>query len=190
MTRLLRLPCRAVALALTLAAVAMAALPERARAQSSMSDAFKGFGSNTRDPIQIEADSLEVRDKDAFALFSGNVQVRQKDTTLKTARLRVYYEGKATEGSVAAGQKIRRFEAEGRIVIAQGEQSVSGESGWFDMRSDQALLSGGVVLTQGKNIARGEKLTIDLKTGQYRLDAAGGGKGRVQIILEPSSGKP
>jgi lipopolysaccharide export system protein LptA len=164
-----------------LMAVAPAAV---ATAQSSMSEAFRGFGSNTKDPVQIEADSLEVRDKDAYALFSGNVQVRQKDTVLKTARLKVFYEGGGQGG--APGQQIRRFEAEGKVMIVQGGQSVSGESGWFDMRADQAMLQGGVVLSQGKNVARGERLAIDLKSGQYRLES---GKARVQLVIEPSSGK-
>ncbi|MEJ1157269.1 LptA/OstA family protein [Prosthecomicrobium sp. N25] len=175
---------------LLLAAALCLAATGHAAAQASMSDAFKGFGSNTRDPIQIEADSLEVRDREAFALFSGNVQVRQKDTVLRTARLRVFYEGKAAEGSPTTSQRIRRFEAEGRVSISQGDQSVAGDSGWFDMRADQALLTGGVVLTQGKNVAKGEKLTIDLKSGQYRLDSGAPGKGRVQIVIEPTQGKP
>lgn len=175
-------------LPLLLAAALAGALPAAAPAGAQgMSEAFKNFGSNTKDPIQIEADSLEVRDRDAYALFSGNVQVRQKDTVLKTARLKVFYDGKVGQGTVGSGQQIRRFEAEGKVLIAQGDQSVSGDSGWFDMKSDQALLSGGVVLSQGRNVARGERLAIDLKTGQYKLDAA---KGRVQIILEPQSGKP
>lgn len=169
-----------------IALLLLAALAGEAGAQG-MSDAFKNFGSNTKDPIQIEADSLEVRDRDAYALFAGNVQVRQKGTTLKTARLKVFYEGKVGQAAGASSQRIRRFEAEGKILIAQGDQSVSGEAGWFDMRADQAMLTGGVVLTQGKNVARGERLSIDLKTGQYKLD---GTKGRVQIILEPQNGKP
>ncbi|KPL53161.1 hypothetical protein ABB55_13840 [Prosthecomicrobium hirschii] len=81
-----------VLLALALAPAALA--PADALAQGSMSEAFKGFGANRKDPIQIEADSLEVRDKESVALFSGNVLVRQSQTVMKAARLKVFYDSK------------------------------------------------------------------------------------------------
>ena len=189
MTRSLLSSSRSGLVALTLALLlpASQALPARAAGEGGMSDAFKGFGSNGKDPIQIEADSLEVLDKDRNAVFTGNVNVRQKDTVLKTQRLKVFYEGKAAEGlSQAAGgsnQQIRRFEAEGRVLINQKDQTVTGDHGWFDMRSQTAQISGSVVLTQGKNVARGDRLSVDLRSGQYRLENSG--PGRVQLILEP-----
>ena len=184
MTRPSSLLLGRVALALTTGL--LLAGPASAASDGAMSEAFKGFGSNARDPIQIEADSLEVLDKDRNAVFNGNVSVRQRDTVLKTLRLKVYYEGKATEGLAqagsGAGQQIRRFEAEGRVLISQKDQTVTGERGWFDMRAQTAQITGSVVLTQGRNVARGDRLTIDLKSGQYKLDNSGG---RVQLILEP-----
>lgn len=161
--------------------------------QTGASDVFKGFGSNSKDPIRIDADSLEVLDKDQNAVFSGNVHVLQKDTTMKTQRLRVFYEGKATAGltkpaAPAAGngasdpssQQIRRLEAEGKVLITQKDQTVVGDRGWFDIRSNTAEITGNVVMTQCKNVARGERLSIDLKSGQYRLH----GTSRVQVILD------
>jgi Uncharacterized protein conserved in bacteria len=40
-------------------------------------------GQNNGQPIHIEAMTLEIRDKDKTATFSGNVQVVQGDTTMK-----------------------------------------------------------------------------------------------------------
>ena len=42
-------------------------------------------------PVQIEAATLEVRDKNKTATFSGNVQVVQGDTTMKCQSLVVFY---------------------------------------------------------------------------------------------------
>ncbi|WP_206365337.1 LptA/OstA family protein [Siculibacillus lacustris] len=169
------------------AVLAGAAAPAFAAGESGMSDAFKGFGSNTKEPIQIEANGLEVQDKDRTAVFTGNVNVRQKDTVLKTQRLRVFYEGKAAEGLAQASagggsQQIRRFEAEGRVLITQKDQTVTGETGWFDMQKQTAQIDTNVVLTQGKSVAKGEHLKINLKTGQYTLEGS-----RVIMILEPKS---
>ena len=173
------------------AAILLGATAVRAE-QSGTSDVFKGFGSNKSDPIQIDADGLEVLDKDQNAVFSGNVQVRQKETTMRTQRLRVLYEGKAASGlgsTVASAspdqsQQIRRLEAEGKVLINQKDQTVVGDRGWFDMRSQTARIDGHVVLSQGKNVGRGEWMTVDLKTGQYKLG------GRVQLFLDATQAPP
>ena len=193
MTRQIPRSRPAVATLFALALAAGGAAPAFAAGDGAMSEAFKGLGSNGKEPIQIEADSLEVLDRDRNAVFTGNVLVRQKDTVMKTQRLKVFYEGKAAEGlaqaSAGTNQQIRRFEAEGKVLISQKDQTVTGDHGWFDMPSQTAQILGSVVLTQGKNVARGERLSIDLRTGQYKLDNSGG---RVQLILEPqkSDGAP
>ena len=48
-------------------------------------------GGGQDQPVQIEAASLEVRDKNKMATFAGNVQVVQGDTTMKCQRLVVFY---------------------------------------------------------------------------------------------------
>jgi lipopolysaccharide export system protein LptA len=200
-----------------LAALVLVAATLAAAAQGTGTDLFKGFGTNGREPIQIEADSLEVRDLESYAVFSGNVHVRQKDTTLKTARLKVFYIGRAV-GSAGAGkpddktakpddkaakpddkvaaagagpsaQKIDRFEAEGKVVLTQLDANATADSGRFDMQSQQAVLTGSVVLTKGRNVARGDRLTVDLRSGQYKLD---GGRIRMEIEtggeIDPKAG--
>ena len=51
-----------------------------------------GFSQNRDQPIQIEAASLEMRDKKKEATFSGNVKVVQGDTTMTSKVLVVFYE--------------------------------------------------------------------------------------------------
>ena len=77
----------AVALALALIAAG------KAVAQSSMQgvpNAMQGFSQNRDQPIQIEAASLEMRDKKKEATFSGNVKVVQGDTTMTSKVLVVF----------------------------------------------------------------------------------------------------
>ena len=50
-------------------------------AMSGVPNAMQGFSQNRDQPIQIEAASLEMRDKKKEATFSGNVKVVQGDTT-------------------------------------------------------------------------------------------------------------
>ena len=53
---------------------------------------MQGFSQNRDQPIQIEAATLEMRDKKKEATFSGNVKVVQGDTTMTSKTLVVFYE--------------------------------------------------------------------------------------------------
>ena len=141
-------------------------------------EAFKGFSAESQDPIQIEADRLEIRDKEKVAVYAGNVRVRQGETILKTAQLRVFYTGEAT--GVTPGSSVSRIEASNRVVVQSGSQTASGDKAVFEMAADRVTLTGNVVLTEGDNIVRGEKLVVDLKSRKARMEG-----GRVQTILTP-----
>ena len=180
-------PARPVTLAVFMAAMIA---PVAMAAATGTQGTFKGFG-NSRDPIAIEADNLGVASADQVVTISGNVQVRQKDTTLSTQTLKIFYDqssapAPADPGAVGAGQQLRRLEAAGGVKISQPDQTVTGDSGWFDMTSQRAEITGHVVLTQCKNIAKGSRLDINLKTGEYRLEGEQRGDGkRIQLLIAP-----
>lgn len=163
-------------------------IPQIASAQT-FSDAFAGFGSNSKEPIQIEAQQLEVEDKTNSATFKGDVVVSQGDTQLKTERLRVFYDGSAA-GNVQ--QKISRLEASGRVYITAKDQTATGDQASFDMNRQVMVMTGKeVVLSQGPNVVVGKKLTVNLKTGTANLQGGvsgtSGGSGRVKVLLQPNS---
>src|SRR5579871_1857256 len=88
-----------IALGAASAVLCFAALiaASEASAQSSATgvpNAMQGFSQNRDQPIQIEAASLEMRDKKKEATFSGNVKVIQGDTTMTSKILVVFYESK------------------------------------------------------------------------------------------------
>lgn len=179
-----------------LAALGLVALAGvSAFAATAAPSAFKGFGNN-KDPIQIEADNMSVATPDQIVTFNGNVNVRQKDATLVAQVLKVFYDNApaapeqaaapANPAAAAQGAQLRRFEASGGLRISEPDQTVTGDSGWFDIASQKAEVDGNVVLTQAKNVARGCKLLINLKTGQYTLDRCGA-TGRIQMLLDPNS---
>lgn len=183
------------AVAVAAAIAAGPALAQDRKAGSAMlPKGYQGLGVSSNEPIQFEAESLEVRDQDQMAVFSGNVVVRQKDTVLKTDRLTVYYEGgqaaQAGQGQDAAGaaaaatgqQQIRRLEATGKVLVTSGPQTASGDSAVFDTKANTIVVSGNVVLTQGDNVIRGPKLLIDINTSKARMEG-----GRVQMLIEPKS---
>jgi lipopolysaccharide export system protein LptA len=163
-------------------------------------NAMQGFSQNRDKPIQIDAARLEVRDKDKIATFSGDVRVVQGDTTMRSKTLVVFYDqdtppdGKPGEGKPAkaatpgpgGSSQIRRLEAKGSVVVTQKDQTVTGENGLFDMKSNTVTMTGGVILTQGDNVLSGDKLVVDMTTGVSRVEVSPGG--RVKGLFKSQGG--
>jgi lipopolysaccharide export system protein LptA len=172
-------------------------------------NAMQGFSQNRDQPIQIEAATLEMRDKKKEATFSGNVKVIQGDTTMTSKTLVVFYEstGAPAGGAPAAtpanakaapakgapipaaapgpggASSIKRLEARGNVVVTQKDQVVTGETAVFDTKTNLVTMLGGVVLTQGKNVLRGDRLLVDMTTGVSRVESD---SGRVQGLFQSS----
>lgn len=171
--------------------VLLSALPLAAAQNTGVPNALQGFSQNKDEPVHIEAATLEVRDKDKRATFSGNVIVKQGDTTLRSKTLDVFYDQESAKGGMKAAQpgpggkqSIRRLEAKGGVTVTQKEQTATGQTGIFDMKSNTITMTGGVVITQGKNILKGDRLIVDVATGHARMEA---GQGRVSGMFSPSS---
>jgi lipopolysaccharide export system protein LptA len=158
-------------------------------------NALQGFQQNRGQPVQIEAASLEVRDKDKVATFSGNVKVVQGDTTMRCKALVVFYEQQNKDGPAAAqtmkaaspgpggSSQISRLEARGGVTVNQKDQTATGDTALFDMKSNTVTLQGNVVVSQGPNVMRGERLVVDMTTGVSRVDA-GKSSGPVRMLIQ------
>ena len=176
-------------------------------AMSGVPNAMQGFSQNRDQPIQIEAASLEMRDKKKEATFSGNVKVVQGDTTMTSKTLVVFYDAAPTSAppppAAAKGSRsgpmqaaspgpggsssIRRLEAKGSVVVTQKDQVVTGETAVFDPRANLITMVGGVngvVLTQCKNVLQWclNFLKVDMTTGMSRVES----DSKVKVLLEQS----
>jgi lipopolysaccharide export system protein LptA len=179
-----------------------------ARAQGAMSgvpNAMQGFSQNRDQPIQIEAASLEMRDKKKEATFAGNVKVVQGDTTMTSKTLVVFYDSSSGQAAPAptpakgaksatmqsatpgpgGSSSIKRLEARGSVVVTQKEQVVTGETAIFDTKANLITMVGGVVLTQCKSVLRGDRLLVDMTTGVSRVESD---SGKVQALIDQAGG--
>jgi len=151
-----------------------------------------------------QADKKSGADKKKEATFAGNVKVVQGDTTMTSKTLVVFYDSSpAPAAAPAANAKtaaksapiqsatpgpggsssIRRLEARGSVVVTQKDQVVTGETAVFDTKTNLVTMLGGVVLTQGKNVLRGDRLMVDMTTGVSRVESD---SGRVQGLFQSS----
>jgi lipopolysaccharide export system protein LptA len=211
-----RLQLYAVFAALTALALTTAAPTGAQTPHAAAPNPLQGMSQNTDQPVQIEAATLEVRDKSKTATFSGNVQVVQGDTIMKCASLVVFYgqevglgaEGapattavttaKSTPGMPSGAQNIRRIEARGGVTVITKDQNASGDLGIYDLKTKTITLSGNVVVSQGQNVIHGERVVVDMVTGNARVESAangagGGGPaaspGRVRALIQPGKGQ-
>jgi lipopolysaccharide export system protein LptA len=186
-------------------------LPAAAQTPRPAASPFQTLGQGTDQPVQIEAATLEVRDKNKQATFSGNVQVTQGETTMKCQSLIVFYgqevgigadgtpapaaAAKSAPGMPQGAQNIRRIEARGNVTVLTKDQNASGDLGVYDLKTKTITLSGNVVVSQGQNVIHGEKVVVDTTTGYARVESASsagsgsaGGQGRVRALIQPGKG--
>jgi len=199
------------------AALAALAIATTAAAQGPAASPFPGVAqdqSSKDQPVQIEAATLEVRDKNKEATFSGNVEVVQGDTTMKCQSLVVFYgqevglagradgaaaaNAKAAPGARQGAQNIRRIEARGGVTVITKDQNASGDLGIYDLKTKTITLSGNVVVSQGQNVIHGERVVVDMTTGNARVESGTGGgnavagppgSNRVRALIQPGKGQ-
>jgi len=158
-------------------------------------NAMQGFSQNRDKPIQIDAATLEMRDKDKAATFSGDVKVVQGDTTMRCKTLVVFYDNdqsasgakpapamKSATPGPSGSSSIRKLEAKGGVIVTQKDSTVTGDTGVFDMRANTVTMVGNVLLTKEKNVLKGDRLVVDLTTGVSRVES----KSRVQGVFQSS----
>jgi lipopolysaccharide export system protein LptC len=147
-------------------------------------NALQGFAVNRELPVKITSSKLEVLDKQKRAIFVGNVIVAQGDTMMKARTLEVSYDQDGDPSAPMMGPEgatqVRRLEAKGGVVVTQNDRTATGEVGIFEVQQNTVTLLGGVVMTQGPQVMRGERLTVNLTTGESLVE------GRAQTLILPN----
>ena len=92
------------------------------------------------------------------------------------------------------GGSIRRAEARGDVTVVSKDQNASGDLGVYDMKKKTITLTGNVVISQGKNVVRGERVVVDTTrgcTGGIGVTAHAAKSGvtahdRVRVLIVPA----
>jgi lipopolysaccharide transport protein LptA len=149
----------------------------RTKAAPEAGGIFGSFKADPNAPMEVEANALDLLEASKKAIFTGNVKAQQGELVIRTPELTAFYTGQA--GLSAAGaaaepgakSQVERIEARRKVLItSKDDQSATAEWADFDVKSNTALLGGGVVVVRGKEIAEGPLLKIDLTTGMYRFE--------------------
>ncbi|WP_439498070.1 LptA/OstA family protein [Bosea sp. (in: a-proteobacteria)] len=166
------------------------------------SSSLGGLGGDSKEPIKIDADKLDVLDKENRAVFTGNVVAVQGETTVRCSVMTVFYEGRGGGGAAGAARpatpppapaaggaqsndsSIRRIECKGPVTVVSKTQAATSDNAVFDRANNKVTMTGNVALNDGPNITRGDRLVYDTQTGIANVEG-----GRVQGFFVPNSGE-
>ncbi len=120
-------------------------------------------GFNSSQPVNFDADRIELQDRQDRVVFSGNVIIRQGDLRLTADRTTVAYHDNG-------GLTIERVDASGGVTVSRGNERASGAAAVYDLQRRIIVMSGGVTLNRGGDTLNGGRLVIDLNTGLSSVD--------------------
>lgn len=139
-----------------------------------------GFGANSRDPITVRAERLDIDDGARRADFLGQVTAVQGETKIDAETLHLDYEGQPAKASNSPGAKkdqiaslldpgqstgrLRRMQAHNNVVITSAQdRRISANAADFDVLADKAVLTGNVFIEQGTSTIRATRLEAHQK---------------------------
>ncbi|MCJ2138705.1 LptA/OstA family protein [Methylobacterium sp. E-066] len=189
-----RMVCAAVVACFALAGPALAEKPAK------KDSPFGNIGGGGKEPIKIDADRLDVFDRENRAVFVGNVVAVQGESTIRCSTMTVYYkrgkdssekaEAKAADAAAEAPAPknpaengIHKVDCAGPVTVVQKDQVATGDHAVFDQDAKRIVLTGNVVLSQCQNVTRGQRLVYDMGTGRANMDPVAGG--RVSALFVP-----
>ena len=133
---------------------------------------------NTDQPITITSNNMEARKKENLVIFRGDVVAQQKDYTLYSRELHVYY---------ADGQEIKEMIATGDVRIVQSDKVATGEKAVYTKVNRAVVLTGNPQVEQDCDVVKGEKIIMYLDEDKSVVE--GSGDNRVKVIMHPKDEK-
>ncbi|PZR35637.1 MAG: hypothetical protein DI526_06705 [Caulobacter segnis] len=141
-------------------------------------------------PIDVAADYQETINSKCIIIFRGNVEILQDRSRLRARQVTVYNAKRA--GSESGCGNAQRLEAEGDVYVVSENQKARGDRAVYTYSDSTAVLTGDVILTRGKDVARGDRLTVNTKTNDAKLESTAKGRSaprRVRAVFYQEDSK-
>lgn len=124
-------------------------------------------------PVEVAADSLSVNQDSGTAIFEGNVVIGQGELRIAASRAEVNYDD--ATGDIAS------FAASGGVTFTTTTEAAEAQNATYDLVNGQLILTGSVLLTQGPSALSADRMTIDVETGDARME------GRVRTVFQQAN---
>ncbi len=158
-----------------------------------------GKSGTSAEPINITSERMEANSAGDMVTFTGNVVATQADGILKARVVKVFYRNMpAGEAKAAGGQpgqkaeprrEIVRIEADGDVVITQGNKVAVGEHGVYTAAERTIVLTGKPRVKQERDWVSGNRITFYLDEDRSLVESGPGR--RVESTIYPKGeGQP
>jgi lipopolysaccharide export system protein LptA len=129
----------------------------------------------TREPVEIRADSMELRRQENVALYTGNVLVTQPDYTLRSQLLEVRWDPET--------QKIHQLVARGSVHFQTEDARATCGVAVLDVANQALEMRDSPRLVQGGESMEGDRIIYSIP--EKRSTVLGGQGGRVKTYVVP-----
>lgn len=147
--------------------------------------------SDSRQPIEIEADQGSLDQVKQTTTFSGNVIIKQGTLNIRAERVTVSRNDKGEQTMSASGSPVKfsqTLDGNKGTVNGQGSQVE------YASASGVVVLTGNARVQRGGDVAEGARITYNMRTEVYTIAGSkvAGSKsaaksGRVSVVIQPSS---
>jgi len=136
-----------------------------------------------RQPLHIEADAVELDERQAQSLYVGNVDVRQGSMRILADEVLVHHRpDRRPSKIVAVGNPARysqRVEGEPNEVRGRAQRME------YDAERDEIAFIDQAVLTQGQDSFSSDRIVYHRASARVRAGASAQGRERVKIVIHP-----
>ena len=139
-------------------------------------------------PVNVEADSVDIDDQKQEAVFLGNVVLTQGTLTLKADRIVVKQSESGFQSGVAYGKPAffrQKREGIDDFIEGQAERLI------YDGEAEKVELFNNAKLKRGGDEIRGNYISYNALTEYFEVKGSdsesGGPRGRVRAIIQPKN---
>ena len=154
-----------------------------------------GTVTNRKEPITVNADTLEYDYKNNVVVYRGDVQAAQGQVKLRSDTLTVTFESvkdgtqpktadpPVPDPAAKGGQRVHDVVAVGSVRIDQGTRWATGGKAVFDQTQRTLVLTENPILHEGPNEVAGYRVVVYLDENRSVVE---GGRKRVKAVLYPN----
>ena len=114
----------------------------------------------------LNEDWITADQKEQTITAITNAKATQEQITIKADKLILHYTDNKKE-------RIDKIEAIGHVVADNKKQTIQGEKGLYNPKTNIIQMNQNVVLNQNGNFMKGDQATLNLATGKSDLTSSG-----------------
>lgn len=149
--------------------------------------------SGNKPPIHIEADRMVSLKNDNAVLFTGNVDAKQGQMTIRSAEMTVYYlssEEKAKMPQSSEERTLKKLFASGNVEIQNEGMTGTGDKMEYYEAERKMILIGNSKVWQDNNLVTGHTVVVYLDQGKSIVERGEKKGERVKAFFYPGGEGP